>query len=611
MAGRRGSAFGWVVRLHHNTRLKYKLIAAFSLLVLFPALLIGTVTYSIFKSRMIEAQQHSIQQSVSQLNNAIDSFLEIYFNKSQTLIDNPQMQTELRERNENIDEIVQSHYTINSILKDLIGDLKYPYLKHSYYFGGNLQLRIYVRNETLFSDGRSIFPYGDLDQEPWFAAFRKSGRKFMWQSGIKDASGNSYIALTRTLIDFDSREELGVMQLLIPAERFANIIAQNNLISDSRFYFLDGDNRLIATNGNASDPLPWESFAGLPEADGIYDAKVDGRAWIGGYQLSAMTGWKLVYFMPLDIVTKTVDTIRNVTALIGGGSLLVSILLAILLSSYLTRRISVLVRKTNRIQESADLVIDAVIPGRDEIGQLDKNFNRMIKRLREMIDREYKTKALIDQTKLELLQQQINPHLHYNALGMISSLAKQNGQQDILRVTNHLIQFYKGILNKGKILSSLGAELELVSHYIEIAKFVYGLDIDTSVEVEEEVLGYYSLKLFLQPVVENAVLHGIKPLKRGNLYISGRAEDHRIVFTVADDGAGMDADVLARLQSQLSNPSQELGYGLGNVMRRLNLFFGEPYGIAIESAPGMGTSVAIAIPKYTEEEIKRRLGGSL
>lgn len=600
-----------IVQMQNNTRLKYKLIMSFSILVVIPAFLIGITTYSISQSRMIDAQQYSIQQSVSQLNNSIDSFLEIYFNKSQMLFNNTQMQNELRKKNFNIDDVVQAHYAINDIISEIISDMKYPYLKHSYYFGGNLQLRIYPRNETLLSDGGNILPIKDIENEPWFLALQSSNVSFTWQSGIKDASGNLYISLTRRLFDFDTGQDLGVMQLMIPIERIQNIIEQNNLTSDFRFFYLNGQNQLIASNSKPSEELPWTEIAGMAKADEVNEISLSGRKWIAGYQLSDMTDWNLVYFMPIDIVTKTVKTIKNVTIMIVLGSLLASIVVAIIFSSYLTKRISVLLRKTNRIRDSGEMTIDIVIPGNDEIGQLDNNFNRMIERLREMIEIEYKTKAVINQTKLELLQQQINPHLHYNALGMISSIAKKNGQSDILSVSNHLIQFYKGILNKGKLISSLRAELDLTISYIEITKFVYGLDIETVIEVEEDILDYFSLKLFLQPIVENAVLHGIRPLKRGSLYISCREEAGRMVFAVSDDGVGMEPELLLRLQSLLSNTSQEVGYGLGNVMRRLHLFFGEPNGLRIESTPGAGTTVIITIPKFTEKQIKSHLGESI
>lgn len=600
--------FKFIVRIHNNTRLKFKLIAVFSILVLFPTFFIGLTTYSISRGRMIDAQQHSIQQSVSQLNNAIDSFLEIYFNKSQTLMNNFQMQKELRKQNVNIDDVVQTLHTINYIISELINDMKYPYLKNSYYFGGNLQIKIYSKNETLLSDGKNVLTYKDFENEPWVLALQASEKSFSWQSMI-DADGNKYISLARRLLDYDTSQDLGVMQLLIPIERIENIIAKNNLTSDSQFLYLDNQNHIIASNNKQFDVLPWREVVSQQLANEVRVVSFGGRKWIGGYYLSDITGWKLIYLMPIDSVTKTANVIKYVTIITIIVSLIACILMAIFFSSYLTRRIGVLVRKTNRIR-NGDLSIDAIIPGNDEIGQLDINFNRMIERLKEMIEIEYKSKILINQTKLELLQQQINPHLHYNALAMISSIANKNGQPDILHVSNHLILLYKGILNKGKIISSLRAELNLVTSYIEITNFVYGLEIETTIEVEEEVLEYFSLKLFLQPIVENAVLHGIKPLKRGSLYISCKVAEDRLEIVVSDDGVGIESSLLMRLQSILLNPSQEVGYGLGNVMRRLHLFFGEPYGIRIESAPGIGTTVTVVIPKFTNSEIVSHLGSN-
>jgi sensor histidine kinase YesM len=214
---------------------------------------------------------------------------------------------------------------------------------------------------------------------------------------------------------------------------------------------------------------------------------------------------------------------------------------------------------------------------------------------------------MINKVKLELLQEQINPHLLYNTLSLISMISKEDGRHEVLTVTNSLIAFYKGILSRGKIITSISDEMAMVTNYIEIMRTVYNLDIECIVEIEDSIYDCYTIKLLLQPVVENAILHGLRQKGGGLIFISGVITGNGLEFVVTDNGVGMQAEIKHYLNSIIHIEQADISYGLANVIKRVNLFWGREYGVVVESTPDFGTSVILRIPRLSEAEIGQLL----
>jgi two-component system sensor histidine kinase YesM len=593
-----------VMKVHGNTKLKYKLMLAYSLVFTVSILSVGFTAYYQSRDFMTNSEKNAAAQSMVQLHNAIDSFLEIYFNKSEMVFFNLQLQKHLSTYQEDIDDLVYAHKDINDIVKQIINDVKRPYLKNSYYFGGNIQLLLYTKNSSLFSDGQTIFNYDDIKDMAWNLAMLETDTYFIWESRVKFGD-QYYVALNRRLIDFGTSKDLGVMRLLIPVERIQNIIAKSIENSDYQLIYTDEEDRMITSYGHMIAQLPGlrERVKQVPLDSGVSESIIDGSRYLSGAMKSEITGWKLTYFTHKNNITDKVNRISYSIIVSILVSIVLCIFIALLISAYMTQRIDVLVSKTNKAKQG-NLIITDVIRGNDEIGQLDKNFNSMIEQIHNLIEVEYKSKILLNHTKFELLQEQINPHLHYNTLAMIASLAKKSNQTEIYEVTNHLIRFYKNMLNKGKLIISLAAEFEIIRHYLELSKFVYSLDIDVMFEVEDDIMDYYSIKMLLQPLVENAIFHGIMPSKKGTIVIGGREVEKGIELYVSDDGAGLPEHMIDYIRNLTTDTDEKHGYGLTNVVRRFQLFFGDSFSFECESSQGMGTTFVVRIPKFTENEIK-------
>jgi len=266
------------------------------------------------------------------------------------------------------------------------------------------------------------------------------------------------------------------------------------------------------------------------------------------------------------------------------------------------------VEKTERLSEGSFEVTQHIY-GNDELTYLDRHFDQMVERLKELIERNARFKIQEEEMKIELLQEQINPHLLYNTLSFIRYEAKKSGMADTAKLANNLIVFYRRFLNEGDYIASIDSELTMLVQYVEVTRTVYKLDLELLVDVPEDIRALYAVKLFLQPLAENAILHGIRPMGGGTLTVSAKREEGDVVFDIIDDGCGMEEEELTEIMDRLcgeERPREQMRtVGLYNVSRRLRLLYGETYGITMESVSGEGTIVHIRIPAMDEEECRR------
>lgn len=524
------------------------------------------------------------------------------------IFSNAELQSTLIKKNKNVVDVVEAHKSISKIIRQMTDDVKYPLMKNSYYLGGTLKVVIYTNNETLVSDGQEVMDFNDIKDEGWCKELYNSNKLFSWESNVTDSKNIPYITMNRRLIDFRTSKDIGVLRVFIPVERFKNVILNNAQNNEYMLFYLDNNLRDIVQtgSGNYAYKINTDDIRKLNPDRPIDEVKIGKSSFIIGYHYSDITGWKLVYVIPTNVTTGKVKLISFITIIVAMLAILICILIASVISEFMTKRITVLVNKTNSIKNN-NIKIHTIISGNDEIGQLDKNFNSMIHRIDNLIENEYKWKLSVNKIYVELLQEQINPHMLYNSLSMISMLARKSNNTEILETSNNLINFYKSVLNRGQIASNVKAEIDMVIRYIDIMKLVYNLEIETILEIDESIMDLYSIKLFLQPIVENSIIHGIKPVKAGIILIRGEIKGDCLQFSVFDNGIGIEKNELERLHTAIRNGNTNMGYGISNVAKRIHLFFGEKYGIDVKETPGGGTTVIINVPALTKDEISKMI----
>ncbi|HVP20115.1 MAG TPA: sensor histidine kinase [Spirochaetia bacterium] len=333
---------------------------------------------------------------------------------------------------------------------------------------------------------------------------------------------------------------------------------------------------------------------------------------IGGadYQIIAQgseyTGWKTIGVFPLNEIMGQVSLIRYYSFIIAGVTLFIAVVVSIFFTGSIARPVIAL-RTLMKKAEEGNLTVRFQGGQEDEIGHLGKSFNTMIEEIQKLIDLVYREQQSKREAELKTLQEQIKPHFLYNTLDTIHWMAQDHGATDIVQIVTALTSLFRIALSKGKEMISLSDELEHVRSYLIIQKLRYEDKFDFSLCVQDDVLPYMVLKLTLQPIVENAIYHGIKERRgHGTIRVDALRRDGILVLRVCDDGVGMSSDKLAAVRALLTaapaESTQKNGYGISNVNERIQLSFGKDYGLRFESAPGRGTTVEILHPLIAGEE---------
>ena len=242
----------------------------------------------------------------------------------------------------------------------------------------------------------------------------------------------------------------------------------------------------------------------------------------------------------------------------------------------------------------------------DEITELGMSFNIMIGKITEVLDSKIKEQENLKKAELRALQAQINPHFLYNTLDTIIWMAESKKTDQVVQIVTALSSFFRISLSKGMDWITIGEEIERIKSYLTIQKMRYHDILDFKIEVDQDVAENTILKLILQPLVENALYHGIKNKRQGGT-ISVRARrkgENEVLLEVEDDGIGFTPQKLARLLAELDDDAgdikMESGYGIGNVNNRIQLYYGKQYGLSIQSEYSTGTCVTLVIPAKME-----------
>lgn len=278
------------------------------------------------------------------------------------------------------------------------------------------------------------------------------------------------------------------------------------------------------------------------------------------------------------------------------------LILIIFLSYQIPLSISRPVRKLSEVTDQVakgNLEVRSDVQGGSEMAVLSQSLNTMIDKINELLEQVTEEQIRLRKAEFELLQSQINPHFLYNTLDAIVWLAESGEHKKVVSMVGSLSDFFKTSLNQGRDVVSIREELQHVRSYLEIQQVRYQDILNYEIQVPEELEQYRIPKITIQPLVENALYHGIKNKRGpGKITISGRCEGESFVLLIEDNGIGMTPERLQQITEEIENenPAERDIYGLYNVNERIRLNFGEKYGISIESTYGEGTIVTVLLP---------------
>ncbi|MCM3270847.1 cache domain-containing sensor histidine kinase [Paenibacillus elgii] len=390
-----------------------------------------------------------------------------------------------------------------------------------------------------------------------------------------------------------SGERIGTLIIDLNPFYFEEIIANSSVQSNEKVFIANASRNIIfnyPNNVSYDDVIkmyPDIFYANTFQTYG----RVFGKDSILVSDSIENTDWKIVRILSTEQILATTNTIGLIAVFVLGFLLLLAFMVSYLLSVSFTSPI-ILLNQSFKKLERGDMNVKVAIDKKDEMGQLGISFNKMVVQLNglitSMLDDEKKKKEL----ELQILKAQINPHFLYNTLDSIRWLAAMQNAENIADMSSSLIRLLKYNISPSELVP-LSEELNSIRNYINIQKYRYGDSFHLQLDIEAGTEEQKILKFILQPIVENAIFHGLSPGGgSGTIAIKTEIVHRDLTITVSDDGIGM--DVAARMASRKNK--KEGGIGIENVDERIKLYFGRSYGLTIQSAVGSGTRVTFKLP---------------
>lgn len=317
--------------------------------------------------------------------------------------------------------------------------------------------------------------------------------------------------------------------------------------------------------------------------------------------ISGKTGWSIVGVTDMAELMKGRSEAQRLYVIITAGFLVVTVLLCVVFSSAITRPLERLKNSMKEVERGNFEGTQVETEGNNEIAGLGKSFNVMIYKIQQLMEQNIYEQEQKRLSELKALQSQINPHFLYNTLDSIIWMAEGGRNSEVVLMTSSLARLLRQSISNEDELVSIRREVDYAASYLTIQKMRYQDKMEFEIDVDEGIMNQQIIKLVLQPVVENAIYHGIKYKEgKGLIKITGTYRDGCIYLTVYDNGRGMEQEVLDHI-FDAKNGEEKSGIGICNVQMRLQLYYGMEYGIFYKSIPGEGTAATIKIP-FVEEE---------
>ena len=551
-------------------------------------------TITSVRSAILENNRLLLEQLVDQIDTYIDGMDRI----SEMIVDDLDAQAFL----------VEDSTKAKRILKDRFAS----YLESRDDISSIVLFR--MDGDAVSGDGTDPSTYSDYQQADWYRnALTSQGQTVVSTAYVQNLVPGQYswvVSLSTLIMSRDDTSPLGILLVDLKFNRIKEL-CQSLVVGAKGYSFI------IDPAGNyVFHPLQQLVYSDLKQEpidqllpmldseSAVWNEK--GKNYLTDRSLR--TGWYVVS-VSFDSDAETGwPYVQMMNALIG----LVLFIIVGLVTNFITRGVTKPLRQLQSVMrsvETGEFRQAGSLEGTDEIRELAREYDIMVGHIGELMKQNVKEQELKRKSDLKALQAQINPHFLYNTLDSIIWMGEMNKNNEVVKMTSALSRLFRISISKGRELIPLRDELEHVRSYLTIQEMRYKNKFRYLIDIPEELMDFTVLKITLQPLVENAIYHGIRSVDYvGVIEIAGRTEDNNLILTVQDNGEGMDVEQLASLLDRIDEEEEEaqgtgnVGTGVRNVHERIRLYFGPGYGLDYESRKGVGTTISIRIPAQRRDE---------
>ena len=469
-------------------------------------------------------------------------------------------------------------------------------------------IRFYIANETLLNNWEFIQPTQQIIEQPWYQQALATNGLISWNRIEDERDQIQRLSLVRK-VDFRESDGEGVLVINVNTNLLQSILNQESFET----MIVDDKDAIIAANrpgrtGRTLADIQFDEKV-MHEESGAFDAVVDGNASkiLIEHLLpqSSFNGIRVISVFSVDSIVRDANRINNVALIVIGISLIIAIVLIYAFSALISNRLRRLSKHISKVA-TGNFETSMAIDGRDEIGQLSRQFNAMVVSIDELmveVKESNRQRSELElrqnEIKFKMLASQINPHFLFNTLESIRMKAHLSGQPGIARVVKMLGRMMRANLEAGKRTVMLRDELDIVNSYLEIQQFRHEERLTYEVISEPEVGHVQVPPLIIQPLVENAVIHGLERQEAGGtVCVKAWREGDEVIIMVEDNGLGIAPDRLESIIASFEEREEDDGHRIGirNVHLRLQLAYGAEYGLVIDSELGKGTQIRFRVP---------------
>ena len=575
------------------------IFATVAVLVLSAVVIVTGVSMKFTNTSIFENSSEYTHTIIRQMNQNIDSYIDYMENIAYLISSNEDVQDYLFD--EKIDN--EGRYRILNQLQTI------------------LDSRSDIRNVGIISkNGRMLINDGsksvnqdlDLNTQEWYAtALEKPNGPILTSSHVQHIiSGERpwVITLSRGIRDRSgSGEKEGVFFIDLNYSAISGLCDQSTVGTKGYAFILDAKGNIVyhPQQQQLYNELQTENISLIMDTDEdtvLTGTGNDGKLY--SISRSEKTGWTVVDCTNVKELLSKSRQAQSVYVLTA----IILVIVALLFSRFMARSITLPIQKLRdsmkKVQEGDFSVSDVVVDSKNEIGSLTKSFDVMTHRIHELMEQNVHEQEEKRKSELKALQSQINPHFLYNTLDSIIWMAEGKKNEEVVLMTASLARLLRQSISNEDEVVPIANEVEYARGYLTIQKMRYKDKLEFQIEVDSSILYIPLIKLVLQPIIENAIYHGLKYKEsKGLLIVKGFMKDGNAVLQVIDDGVGMDEETLAHIYDKHKVNYHSNGVGVYNVQKRLKLYYGEDYGITYTSELGKGTTATITIPGRQEGQI--------
>ena len=575
------------------------IFATVAVLVLSAVVIVTGVSMKFTNTSIFENSSEYTHTIIQQMNQNIDSYIDYM---------------------ENIAYLISSNEDVQDYLFDekIDNEGRYRILNQ---FQTILDSRSDIRNVGIISkNGRMLINDGsksvnqdlDLNTQEWYAtALEKPNGPILTSSHVQHIiSGERpwVITLSRGIRDRSgSGEKEGVFFIDLNYSAISGLCDQSTVGTKGYAFILDAKGNIVyhPQQQQLYNELQTENISLIMDTDEdtvLTGTGNDGKLY--SISRSEKTGWTVVDCTNVKELLSKSRQAQSVYVLTA----IILVIVALLFSRFMARSITLPIQKLRdsmkKVQEGDFSVSDVVVDSKNEIGSLTKSFDVMTHRIHELMEQNVHEQEEKRKSELKALQSQINPHFLYNTLDSIIWMAEGKKNEEVVLMTASLARLLRQSISNEDEVVPIANEVEYARVYLTIQKMRYKDKLEFQIEVDSSILYIPLIKLVLQPIIENAIYHGLKYKEsKGLLIVKGFMKDGNAVLQVIDDGVGMDEETLAHIYDKHKVNYHSNGVGVYNVQKRLKLYYGEDYGITYTSELGKGTTATITIPGRQEGQI--------